>query len=324
MPIVSAPHALVDSDVYVDLRPHLGRDIYLKCEGFNFGGSAKMRVAAAMVAAAERDGSLRPDTVLVESSSGNLGLALSIVAANKGVAFTCVTDRRCNATTMQAMIALGTDVIVIEEPDPVDGLLGARKARVQQLCRRDPRFLWLNQYENPANWMAHYEGTAPAIAKRFPALDALFIGAGTCGTLMGCARYFKENAVAPRIVAVDVIGSANLGGKTGPRMIPGLGSTVPARALDLSLVDETVQVSEEDTIRICRALAATGFLFGGSTGTVLGGALRWLDRHDTDRSLRSVVIAPDLGDRYMDTVYNDDWVLENFGPRAVQAAAWPE
>ncbi|MFJ9554117.1 2,3-diaminopropionate biosynthesis protein SbnA [Nocardiopsis sp. NPDC101807] len=321
MPIVSTPHELLESDVYVDLTSVTGREIYLKCEGFNFGGSVKLRTAAAMVAAAEKDGLLRPDTVLVESSSGNLGVALSVVAASKGLVFTCVTDRRCNPHTLRLMRALGADVVVVDVPDPVGGLLGARKERVRQMCRGDDRYLWLNQYENPANWTAHYETTAVEIAGRFPDLDVLFVGAGTGGTLVGCARYFREHAPRVRVVAVDAQGSANFGGEPGPRLIPGLGSSTPAPALELASVDDVVHVPEREAIRTCRALSARGFLFGGSTGTVVGGALDWLDRHDPEHRLRSVAVAPDLGDRYLETVYSDQWVDKNFGDGTLRPSA---
>ena len=230
MPIISEPHELLDSDIYVDLSVLLGHELYLKCEGFNFGGSVKMQAAAAMVEAAERDGVLRPGAKLVESSSGNLGIALSVVAASKGIEFTCVTDCRCNASTLRLMAALGTNVVVIDEPDPVGGLLGARIRYVRHLCRSDPNYVWLNQYENPANWVAHYDRTAVAIAKQFPEIDVLFVGAGTCGTLMGCARYFRDYSEDVRVVAVDSVGSANLGGPPGPRFIPGIGSSMPAPA----------------------------------------------------------------------------------------------
>jgi cysteine synthase A len=319
MSIISEPHELLDADTYVHLSALVGRDLYLKCEGFNFGGSVKMQAAAAMVEAAERDGLLRPGTKLVESSSGNLGIALSVVSASKGIRFTCVTDHRCNASTLRLMAALGTHVVVIDEPDPVGGLLGARKEYVRHLCRSDPSYVWLNQYENPANWMAHYDRTAVAIAKQFPEIDVLFVGAGTCGTLMGCARYFRDYAKDVRVVAVDSVGSANLGGPAGPRFIPGIGSSLPAAALDLSLVADTVHVSEVDTVRTCRALAAHGFVFGGSTGTVVSGALEWLTRHDPDRSLTCVAIAPDFGDRYLNTVYDDQWVIDNVGAGALTA-----
>jgi cysteine synthase A len=319
MPIISEPHELLDSDIYVDLSSLLGHQLHLKCEGFNFGGSVKMQAAAAMVEAAEHEGLLRPGTKLVESSSGNLGIALSVVSASKGIEFTCVTDCRCNASTLRLMSALGTHVVVIDEPDPIGGLLGARKDYVRHLCRSDPNYVWLNQYENPANWMTHYERTAVAIAKQFPEIDVLFVGAGTCGTLMGCARYFRDNSDDVRVVAVDSVGSANLGGAPGPRLIPGIGSSMPAPALDLGLVDDTVYVSEVDTVRFCRLLAARGFVFGGSTGTVVSGALEWLARHDADRSLTCVAIAPDFGDRYLDTVYDDRWVVDNVGAGALTA-----
>ena len=324
MPTITSPHELLELGVYVDLRPLLHRDLHLKCEGFNFGGSVKMRTAAAMIAAAEHDGSLRPDSILVESSSGNLGIALSVVASSKNLKFTCVTDRRCNTSTQRLMRALGTNVVVIDEQDPEGGLLGARKAYVRQLCQTDRRFLWLNQYENPAAWMVHHDTTALEIAKEFPDLDVLFVGTGTGGTLMGCARYFKQNARNVRVVAVDAAGSVNFGGPAGPRLIPGLGASLPAPALDLDLVDDIVSVSETDTIRACRALCARGFLFGGSTGTVVSGAMSWLGRHDPGRSLRSLAIAPDLGDRYLDTVYDDRWVIDHFGPPAAEPMVWDQ
>ncbi|GAA1329681.1 pyridoxal-phosphate dependent enzyme [Saccharothrix algeriensis] len=323
MSIVSRPHELPGTDVYIDLAVPLGRRLLLRCEGFNFGGSVKTRTAAALVAAAERSGDLREGTVLVESSSGNLGVALSAVAAGRGIPFVCVTDTRCNPATIRAMRAMGAEVEVVADPHPDGGLLGARKERVRRLCRDNPHYLWLNQYENPANWIAHYEGTAPGIGKRFPGLDVLFVGAGTGGTLMGCARWFRDNGDSVRVVAVDAVGSANFGGPPAPRLIPGLGAHQQAPALDLSAVHDAVHISEADTVRTCRALAARGFLLGGSTGTVVHGALTWLARNDPDRALSSIAISPDLGDRYLDTVYDDQWVVDHYGPAAVEPARWP-
>ncbi|MBB5960727.1 cysteine synthase A [Saccharothrix tamanrassetensis] len=322
MSLVSGPHELLDTDVYVDLAGPFGRRLLLRCEGFNFGGSVKMRTAAALVAAAERDGDLRDDTVLVESSSGNLGVALSAVAAGRGIPFVCVTDTRCNPSTVRAMRAMGAEVEVITEPDEDGGLLGARKRRVRSLCRDNPHYLWLNQYENPANWIAHYEGTAPAIGKRFPDLDVLFVGAGTGGTLMGCVRWFRDRGTAVRVVAVDAVGSANFGGPPAARLIPGLGAHQQAPVLDVSAVHDAIHVSEVDTVRTCRALAAHGYLLGGSTGTIVNGALTWLTRNDPERTLTSVAISPDLGDRYLDTVYDDEWVLDRFGPAALEPVRW--
>jgi N-(2-amino-2-carboxyethyl)-L-glutamate synthase len=271
-----------------------------------------LKAASEMIEAAERDGVLTPGSVLVESSSGNLGVALSMIAANKGYGFLCVTDSRCNLSTKRLMQALGSEVHVITEPDSVGGFLGARINYVRALCASDDRYVWLNQYANPQNWKAHYRRTAPAIARQFPRLDVLFVGAGTCGTLMGCAHYFREWHRQVRVMAVDSVGSVTFGGPPGRRMIPGLGTSVRPPMLDESYVDEVIRVEEADTIRACHRLAGRGFLFGGSTGTVVSGAMDWLSLHGS-QDLTAVAIAPDFGERYLDTVYHSNWVQDLYG-----------
>jgi cysteine synthase A len=235
-----------------------------------------------------------------------------MIAANKGYGFLCVTDSRCNLSTKRLMQAFGSQVHVITEPDAVGGFLGARINYVRALCASDDRYVWLNQYSNPQNWKAHYRKTAPAIARQFPGLDVLFVGAGTCGTLMGCARFFREWHRPVRIVAVDTVGSVTFGGPAGRRMIPGLGMNVRPPQLDESYVDDVVLVEEADTIRACHRLARRGFLFGGSTGTVVSGAMGWLSLHGS-QDLTAVAIAPDFGERYLDTVYHSNWVLDLYG-----------
>ncbi|HEU5417066.1 MAG TPA: 2,3-diaminopropionate biosynthesis protein SbnA [Streptosporangiaceae bacterium] len=312
MPVITTPQAFNEEELYVDLGPILGRSLFLKCEGFNFAGSIKLKAAREMVEAAARDGILTPRSILVESSSGNLGVALSMIASSRGYRFLCVTDSRCNLMTRLLMEALGSQVQVIAEPDPAGGFLGARINYVRALCAADDRYVWLNQYSNPGNWRAHYRTTAPAIAREFPQLDVLFVGAGTSGTLMGCARYFRERRRPVRLVAVDSVGSVAFGGPPGRRMIPGVGSGVRPPLLDESYIDDVVHVEEADTIRACHRLARHGFLFGGSTGTVVSGATRWLAQHDAG-DLTAVAIAADLGDRYLDTLYQRKWIEDLYG-----------
>jgi N-(2-amino-2-carboxyethyl)-L-glutamate synthase len=316
MTVITTPQSFNEDELYVDLRSILGRSLFLKCEGFNFAGSIKLKAAIEMVERAERDGILTPRSILVESSSGNLGVALSMLAASKGYRFACVTDSRCNIATRRLMEALGCELHVVADPPPdaEGGRLGARVAYVRELCASDDRYVWLNQYTNPGNWEAHYRRTAPAIARQFPKLDVLFVGAGTTGTLMGCARYLREWHRPVQVVAVDSVGSVTFGGPPGRRLIPGLGASVRPPLLDASCVDEVVRVEEADTIRACRRLARSGFLFGGSTGTVVSGATSWLARRDS-RGLTAVAIAPDLGERYLDTIYQPDWVEEHYGAR---------
>lgn len=312
MAVITAPQAFNEGRLYIDLRSIFGRSLYLKCEGFNFAGSIKLKAATEMVESAEREGILTPDSVLVESSSGNLGVALSMIAASKGYQFLCVTDSRCNLSARLLMEALGSQVHIVADLDANGGFLGTRLDYVRALCASDDRYVWLGQYTNPGNWRAHYRTTAPEIALEFPRLDVLFVGAGTTGTLMGCARYFRQWHRPVRIVAVDSVGSVSFGGKPGRRMIPGLGMSMRPPLLDEAFVDEVIRVEEADTIRACHRLARRGFLFGGSTGTVVSGAMDWLARNDT-RGLTAVAIAPDLGERYLDTIYQANWLQDLYG-----------
>ncbi len=306
---VSRPHELLDSGIYVDLREILGLNLSVKCEGFNFAGSVKLRTRR-LVEQARLDGNLRPDSVLVESSSGNLGVALAMVAASTGLRFVCVTDPRCTRLNLGLMKALGAEVVVVDRAEPDGGFLAARKERVRQMCAADPRYLWLDQYTNPANCLAHYESTAPVIAKHFPGLDVLFVGTGTGGTATGCARYFKDHDAGVRVVAVDAVGSVSFG-SPGVRRIPVL-RREPADAA-----------------------GRTGPVRSGATGRGGGhrahvpharrtrsaprrllrhvrGALDWLSLNDPHQELTAVAIAPDLGERYVDTVYDDTWLAANY------------
>ncbi|GAA2814731.1 2,3-diaminopropionate biosynthesis protein SbnA [Kitasatospora sp. CM 4170] len=316
MTIISTADELFDGDLCIDLRRTLGIPLYLKCEGFNFTGSIKIRAAVSMVSAGIQQGLITRDSTIVESSSGNLGVALSVVAAARSLRFVCVTDPKCNPATVKLMCALGTRVVVAETPDAAGSHLSARKELVRELCRRNAGYVWLNQYENPANWIAHYETTAPLIAKQFPELHVLFVGTGTGGTLTGCSRYFRENRPDVRVVAVDTVGSVNFGMPAGPRHLPGVGAGERMPLLDAAPVHDLVQVPEQDTVRTCRCLARQGFLLGGSTGTVVSGAARWLARHDPAGTRTSVAVSADTGERYLDTVYDDSWVRRTYGALA--------
>ncbi|MCD0448726.1 2,3-diaminopropionate biosynthesis protein SbnA [Actinocorallia sp. API 0066] len=313
MPIISSPQEFNVEDLYVDLRSVLGAPLFLKCEGFNFAGSVKLKAAAEMISAAERAGLIGPDSVLVESSSGNLGIALAMIASAKGYRFLCVTDPRCNTASQRVMRALGAEVRVIDAKDANGGYLESRIRYVRELVESGPRYVWLNQYANPNNWRAHYRHTAPAIARAFPDLDVLFVGAGTTGTLMGCARYFKEHGRPVTIVAIDAVGSVTFGGIPERRMVPGLGTSTRPALVDEAFIDDVVHVAEPDTIRTCHRLAGGGYLFGGSTGTVVSGAVHWLNEKYPGEEPVAVAVSPDLGERYLDSIYAEGWLTEHFG-----------
>ncbi len=285
-------------------------EVHLKIEGVNAAGSIKLKTAIQLVDDMMSSGRVQPDTEFIESSSGNLGVALSMVCANRGHRFTCITDPNASRHAIQVMRSLGARVIAVDEKDESGGYLGTRIALVQKMVASNMHLIWLNQYANASNWRAHYLWTAPEIADRFRDLDYLFIGAGTTGTLMGCARYFREHSPRTRIIAVDAVGSVTFDAPPARRRIPGLGTSRKPEICDPSLVDDVIHVPEVQTIRMCRELAACGALVGGSTGTVLS-AVR-----QSSFQLRShhrvVALSPDMGDKYVDTIYADDWVREHF------------
>ena len=328
MTVISAPEQFNTDQLFVDLRTVIGHSVYLKVEGFNFAGSVKLKAATAMVDGAEADGTLRPGDTIIESSSGNLGVALAMIAASRGYQFVCVTDNRCNLATRQLMETLGARVHIITEPSPTGGMLGARMDYVAAQVS-DHGYVWLNQYTNPNAWKAHYTTTGPDIAAEFTNadgtldIDVIFVGAGTTGTLMGVARYFADHHPSVRVVAVDAAGSVTFGGPAATRMIPGLGTSVRPAHVDETYIADVVYVEEIDTIRACHSLAARGFLFGGSTGTVVSGAAAWLAQNDPTNELRTVALAPDMGERYLDTVYNTNWVEGIYGTEALSPALSP-
>ncbi|MDY7090055.1 MAG: pyridoxal-phosphate dependent enzyme, partial [Actinomycetota bacterium] len=165
---------------------------YLKIEGFNAGGSIKLKTARALVQAAEDSGVDLTRTHFIESTSGNLGVALAVICSAKRYRLTCVVDPNANATTVSLMQALGAEVVTVRERDAHGGFLGTRITYIQRRLVGEPGLYWLNQYTNPGNPTAHERSTAPAVLAAFGRVDYLVVGVGTSGTLMGCVDYFRR------------------------------------------------------------------------------------------------------------------------------------
>jgi len=306
---------LIHDDDFIILDGIADGPVNLKIEGLNPSGSIKMKTALSMIESAEKMGKINPDTILIESSSGNLGCALASAATARGLRFVCVVDPNALPQSIKIMRALGAELVCVTERDSNGGYLGSRISYVKQALASDPHLLWLNQYANEANAAAHEATTAPAIMRAFPQLDFLFVGAGTTGTLMGCLRYFSRESPRTKIVAVDSFGSVTFGTPPASRFIPGLGSSRVPEIFDASLVKIVEHVSEIDAVAMCRWIAHTkGLLVGGSTGTVLAAVRAWRRRIPEDSVV--VAISPDMGERYLDTVYDDDWVGKKFGAKA--------
>jgi cysteine synthase A len=311
--LFEAPHDIVLDDIFLKLDGFAhGTDLALKLEGLNPAGSVKLKTAVALIDDAEAGGRLRPGGRVIESSSGNLGVALSMLAAARGYRFTCVTDQSAQAAHITAMRRLGAEVVIVTRRDRHHGYLGERIRYIRERLREDPSLVWPNQYANLANRDVHRDTTAAAILREFGRVDFLFAGAGTTGTLMGCAQLFRRRSPGTRIIAVDAAGSVTFGDTPRSRHIPGLGTSRRPEIARPEDMDDVLFIEEPEAVETCREVAVRyGLLVGGSTGSVLAGVRRYADRFSRDAVV--VAISPDLGDRYLDTVYSDAWVDEKYG-----------
>lgn len=291
-------------------------DVNLKCEGLTVGGSIKFKTALAMIEDLETRGVLesRPGArprEIIESSSGNLGVALSMVCAGRGIAFTCVTDPNIAAGNLKLMKAMGANVVVITQQEDDGGFLASRINYIRARLEKEPHLLWTNQYANEACKWAHKRWTCPAVLRVFPRVDYLFVGAGSTGTLMGCCEYFREHSPETKVVGVDSLGSVTFCGVVHARYIPGIGASRRPELFNGELPHLLVQIPEIETVRMCREMRDRfGLLLGGSTGTVLAAVKKLKQKIPDDAVV--VAISPDLGERYADTIYNDNWVAQRF------------
>lgn len=285
-----------------------------KLEGFNPGGSAKDRPALHILQEAMRAGAVKAGTVVIESSSGNLGIGLAQICRYLGLRFICVVDPKTTAQNIRILQAYGAEIELVAEPDPVTGeFLQARIDRVQSLLRAIENSFWTNQYANLSNARAHYRTTMHEIATELDGrIDYLFLATGSCGTLRGCAEYIRDHHLATRIFAVDARGSVILGGRPAKRLIPGHGSARRPELFRSGLADECVWVGDLDCVVGCRRLVRSeAILAGGSSGAVLMALEQVKER--IPGGTTCVLIFPDRGERYLDTIYSDKWVGEHFG-----------
>ncbi len=284
------------------------RAVFLKLEGLGPGRSIKGRTARALVDALETTGRLRPDSILVESTSGNLGVGLAAVARAKGCRFLAVVDPKTPRRALERIIGLGATIETVREPDASGGYLLARLARVRSLCTSSGRFVWTDQYANPANPRIHELETGPEIlCQTAGRVDVIFAAVSTGGTLAGLGAYFRAAMPTTRIIGVDVWGSVVFGGPLGPRLLTGIGSARRSAFLAPALYDDFILVHDDEAISACRALSEeTGMRVGGSSGAVLAACARYLVSRPELR--HPVCICPDSGENYGDTIYDEGWI----------------
>jgi cysteine synthase A len=277
----------------------MGAQVVAKLEYFNPAHSVKDRIGVSMIDAAEQAGLIGPDTIIVEPTSGNTGIALAMVCAARGYKCVFTMPETMSRERRALLRGYGADLILTPGPEGMNGAI----ARAEELLKSDPRYFMPQQFENPANPEIHRRTTAEEIwADTDGTVDMVVAGVGTGGTITGVGEVLKERKPSLRMVAVEPEASPVLsGGQKGPHPIQGIGAGFIPAILDTAVIDEVVQVPNKEAFTTARRAATEeGLLVGISSGAALWAGLQVAARPDNDGKL-IVVIIPSFGERYLST-----------------------
>ena len=282
--------------------------LYAKLEFFNPTGSVKDRAASFILRKLLENKEIDHETTMIESSSGNFGIALSAYCKLLGLKFIGVVDPCISPMNEMLMRSFGAEVIKVTTPDENGGYLLTRIRKVNQLCEEIKNSYWVNQYGNPYNAEAYYHSLGGEICSKFDRLDYIFLGISSGGTITGISRKVKEHYPQVKVIAVDIIGSVIFGHPPKKRYIPGIGSSMVPQILNHSKIDDVVMMDEVSTIEMCHELLQKYNIFaGGSSGSAYGAVKKYFREHPVDHPVRVVTVFADRGERYFSTVYNQEW-----------------
>jgi len=291
--------------------------LFLKLENQNPGGSIKDRIGLSMIEDAEKSGKIKPGGTLVEGTAGNTGLALALVAMQKGYRLVLVIPDKMSREKIFNLNAMGAEVILTRS-DVAKGHPEYYQDLAQKIARETPNAFFINQFGNPANPKAHEETTGPEIWRQMAHdIDALVCGCGSSGTVTGLSRYFARTAPDMELILADPVGSilatyVNDGKMTSKQtswLVEGIGEDFIPDICDLSRVTRAYSISDKDSFLAGRELLRKEGLFGGSsTGTNIAAALRYCREQDSPK--RVVTLLCDTGNKYLSKMYNDYWMLD--------------
>jgi cystathionine beta-synthase len=287
--------------------------IAIKMETLNPGGSAKDRIAISMIDAAERDGLIQPGGTIVEPTSGNTGVGLAIVAAQRGYKCVFVCTDKVSPTKVDLLRAYGAEVVVCPVSVPPEDP-NSYYSTAARLTKEIPGAFSPNQYGNPNNPLAHERTTGPEIWEQTGGKITHFVaGMGTGGTLTGTSRYLKSQNPKVEAVGADSESSVYTGGSGRPYLVEGIGEDFFPTTIDLDVIDHKYAISDQDSFLMARELARTeGILVGGSGGSAVAAALHHAKTHNLGPEHLMVVVVPDSGRGYLNREFNDQWMY-SFG-----------
>ncbi|MEU9460495.1 cysteine synthase family protein [Streptomyces sp. NPDC088394] len=288
-----------------------GSRLLLKLEMFNPTGTAKIRMARAMIDAAEASGELRPGGRIIESTSGNTGLGLSVIAAERGYTFTAVVDNHAAADKLRGMQALGTELVHVVDDGAEELATAAREELAEEMARGEDNTIFTEQHNNPANGVGYHAVAHELHEALDGGIDVLIGAVGTGGALCGTGRELRKLISGFAVIGVEPKGSIAFGGPAHDYYQSGTGTPEGAEIgalVDFGLIDEGVKVGDIEAFATCRAVARTGLLIGGSAGGVVHEAMTRLSSLPPGTTM--VALVNDGGEKYMDTVFNDDWMRE--------------
>jgi cysteine synthase A len=296
------------------------QEVWLKLEGCNPTGSIKYRTAIGLLNALNDERRLSAGTTIAESTSGNLGLALAWLANALGCRYVAVVDPKLPPATRALLCATGAELAMVSEPDEHGSYLLSRLRRVRELCANDPEVRWPDQYENIANPGVHVATGMELLEQTDGRIDMVVVAVSTGGTLAGISECLRRAIASVYVIAVDVLGSLAISDVAHPHLLTGIGAARKSSFLRTSHYDEVALVSDVDAFAYCRMLAEdTGLALGGSSGAVLAAVADRLGSGSPRRRC-PVLVCPDGGDKYSDTIYNDGWLSHHGVLARVRAA----